>query len=79
MPFRSDRDGTSVLVPATLVLDVLDVLDVLAVLAVLRVAPAKRLFGLRGGRRGFGAERRSASLPEVEESARMAAHGRSLP
>ncbi|MFE1292831.1 DUF2127 domain-containing protein [Streptomyces sp. NPDC058751] len=42
---------------------------VLNVLAVLYIALTKRLFGLRGGRRAFDAERRSASLLEVEESA----------
>ncbi|WP_306191779.1 DUF2127 domain-containing protein [Streptomyces sp. MK5] len=41
----------------------------LNVLAVLYIALAKRLFGLRGGRRAFDEERRSASLLEVEESA----------
>ncbi|GGZ77015.1 DUF2127 domain-containing protein [Streptomyces echinoruber] len=42
---------------------------VLNVLAVLYIALAKRLFGLRGGRRAHEEERRSASLLEVEESA----------
>jgi predicted membrane-bound mannosyltransferase len=42
---------------------------VLNVLAVLYIALAKRLFGLRGGRRAFDEERRGASLLEVEESA----------
>ncbi|HEY8982259.1 MAG TPA: DUF2127 domain-containing protein [Streptomyces sp.] len=42
---------------------------VLNLLAVLYIAATKRLFGLRGGRRAFDAERRSASLMEVEESA----------
>lgn len=41
----------------------------LNILAVLYIAVAKRLFGLRGGRRAFDEERRSASLLEVEESA----------
>ncbi|MFG2635211.1 DUF2127 domain-containing protein [Streptomyces sp. NPDC048362] len=42
---------------------------VLNILAVLYIALAKRLFGLRGGRRAFEEERHSASLLEVEESA----------
>ncbi|MEU6401148.1 DUF2127 domain-containing protein [Streptomyces sp. NPDC046985] len=42
---------------------------VLNVLAVVYIALAKRLFGLRGGRRAFEEERRGASLLEVEESA----------
>ncbi|MGW2824232.1 DUF2127 domain-containing protein [Streptomyces sp. NPDC001443] len=42
---------------------------VLNILAVIYIALAKRLFGLRGGRRAFDEERRSASLLEVEESA----------
>ncbi|MFK4147764.1 DUF2127 domain-containing protein [Streptomyces sp. NPDC004065] len=42
---------------------------VLNVVAVLYIAVTKRLFGLRGGRRAFDEERRSASLLEVEESA----------
>ncbi|MFE4412815.1 DUF2127 domain-containing protein [Streptomyces sp. NPDC093064] len=42
---------------------------VLNIVAVLYIALAKRLFGLRGGRRAFDEERRSASLLEVEESA----------
>ncbi|MEU1517298.1 DUF2127 domain-containing protein [Streptomyces sp. NPDC005811] len=42
---------------------------VLNVLAVLYILLTKRLFGLRGGHRAFEAERRSASLLEVEESA----------
>ncbi|MFJ1651826.1 DUF2127 domain-containing protein [Streptomyces sp. NPDC088337] len=42
---------------------------VLNIVAVLYIAFAKRLFGLRGGRRAFDEERRSASLLEVEESA----------
>jgi len=42
---------------------------VLNLLAVLYIAVTKRLFGLRGGRREFEAERRSASLMEVEELA----------
>ena len=45
---------------------------VLNILAVLYIALAKRLFGLRGGRRAFDEERRSASLLEVEESAGVA-------
>ncbi len=47
---------------------------VLNILAVLYIALAKRLFGLRGGRRAFEEERHSASLLEVEESAGVAAH-----
>lgn len=43
---------------------------VLNVLAVLYIALAKRLFGLRGGRGAFEEERRSASLLEVEETAK---------
>ncbi|MET7572968.1 DUF2127 domain-containing protein [Streptomyces sp. NPDC005492] len=42
---------------------------VLNVLAVLYIALAKRLFGLRGGRKAFDEERESASLLEVETSA----------
>jgi hypothetical protein len=42
---------------------------VLNILAVFYIALAKRLFGLRGGRKAFDEERRSASLLEVEESA----------
>ena len=42
---------------------------VLNILAVLYIALAKRLFGLRGGRKAFEEERHSASLLEVEESA----------
>ncbi|KPH96803.1 Protein of unknown function DUF2127 [Actinobacteria bacterium OK074] len=42
---------------------------VLNILAVVYIAVAKRLFGLRGGRRAFEEERESASLLEVEESA----------
>jgi uncharacterized membrane protein (DUF2068 family) len=42
---------------------------VLNVLAVVYIAVAKRLFGLRGGRKAFEEERESASLLEVEESA----------
>ncbi|TKA09724.1 DUF2127 domain-containing protein [Actinacidiphila oryziradicis] len=41
----------------------------LNVLAVLYILLAKRLFGLRGGAAAFEAERRSASLLEVEEAA----------
>jgi len=41
----------------------------LNVLAVLYILLAKRLFGLRGGAEAFEAERRGASLLEVEESA----------
>ena len=41
----------------------------LNVLAVLYILLAKRLFGLRGGARAFEAERRGASLLEVEEAA----------
>ena len=47
---------------------------VLNVLAVLYIALAKRLFGLRGGRKAFEEERESASLLEVEESAGVPAH-----
>jgi uncharacterized membrane protein (DUF2068 family) len=47
---------------------------VLNILAVLYIALAKRLFGLRGGRKAFEEERHSASLLEVEESAGVAAH-----
>ncbi|MDF3289361.1 DUF2127 domain-containing protein [Streptomyces silvisoli] len=39
------------------------------VLAVVYIAVAKRLFGLRGGARAFEAERRGASLLEVEHAA----------
>jgi uncharacterized membrane protein (DUF2068 family) len=39
------------------------------ILAVLYILLAKRLFGLRGGAAAFEAERRSASLLEVEEAA----------
>uniref|UniRef100_UPI0006EB92CD DUF2127 domain-containing protein n=1 Tax=Streptomyces niveiscabiei TaxID=164115 RepID=UPI0006EB92CD len=46
---------------------------VLNLLAVLYIAVAKRLFGLRGGRKAFEEERQSASLLEVEESAGVAA------
>ncbi|WP_427919929.1 DUF2127 domain-containing protein [Streptomyces sp. cg40] len=42
---------------------------VLNILAVLYIALAKRLFGLRGGRKAFDEERESASLLEVEVSA----------
>ncbi|HEY5832778.1 DUF2127 domain-containing protein [Streptomyces sp.] len=42
---------------------------VLNILAVLYILLSKRLFGLRGGREAFEAERRSASLVEVEEAA----------
>ncbi|MDX6349933.1 MAG: hypothetical protein QOF84_4723 [Streptomyces sp.] len=42
---------------------------VLNVLAVLYILLSKRLFGLRGGAEAFEAERRGASLLEVEESA----------
>ncbi|MFF4649868.1 DUF2127 domain-containing protein [Streptomyces sp. NPDC001380] len=42
---------------------------VVNVLAVLWIALSKRLFGLRGGRAAFEAERHSASLLEVEEAA----------
>ncbi|KIZ19252.1 DUF2127 domain-containing protein [Streptomyces natalensis] len=42
---------------------------VINVLAVLYIALAKRLFGLRGGRKAFDEERHSASLMEVEISA----------
>lgn len=42
---------------------------VINVLAVLWIALSKRLFGLRGGREAFEAERHSASLLEVEEAA----------
>jgi uncharacterized membrane protein (DUF2068 family) len=42
---------------------------VLNVLAVVYIALAKRLFGLRGGRKAFDEERESASLLEVESSA----------
>ncbi|MEU9911239.1 DUF2127 domain-containing protein [Streptomyces sp. NPDC051001] len=46
---------------------------VLNILAVLYILLAKRLFGLRGGHRAFEAERRSASLLEVEEAAKAGA------
>ncbi|MFF4274907.1 DUF2127 domain-containing protein [Streptomyces sp. NPDC001536] len=46
---------------------------VLNVLAVAYILLAKRLFGLRGGHRAFEAERRSASLLEVEEAAKAGA------
>ncbi|GAQ54255.1 DUF2127 domain-containing protein [Streptomyces acidiscabies] len=46
---------------------------VLNLLAVLYIAVAKRLFGLRGGRKAFEEERQSASLLEVEESAGVVA------
>ncbi|MFI6549529.1 DUF2127 domain-containing protein [Streptomyces prunicolor] len=42
---------------------------VLNIVAVLYIALAKRLFGLRGGRKAFDEERESASLLEVETSA----------
>lgn len=42
---------------------------VVNILAVLYIALAKRLFGLRGGRRAYDAERHSASLLEVARSA----------
>ncbi|MEU8587942.1 DUF2127 domain-containing protein [Streptomyces sp. NPDC048664] len=42
---------------------------VLNVLAVVYIVVAKRLFGVRGGRKAFEEERHSASLLEVEESA----------
>jgi uncharacterized membrane protein (DUF2068 family) len=42
---------------------------VLNILAVVYIALAKRLFGLRGGRKAFDEERESASLVEVETSA----------
>ncbi|MEV6479473.1 DUF2127 domain-containing protein [Streptomyces sp. NPDC051576] len=42
---------------------------VLNILAVVYIALAKRLFGLRGGRKAFDEERESASLLEVEASA----------
>ncbi|MBM4794543.1 DUF2127 domain-containing protein [Streptomyces sioyaensis] len=42
---------------------------VINILAVLYIAVTKRLFGLRGGRAAFEAERHSASLLEVETSA----------
>ncbi|MEV7376823.1 DUF2127 domain-containing protein [Streptomyces lydicus] len=42
---------------------------VINILAVLYIALTKRLFGLRGGRAAFDAERHSASLLEVETSA----------
>ncbi|MFI9050708.1 DUF2127 domain-containing protein [Streptomyces sp. NPDC053427] len=42
---------------------------VVNILAVLYIAVTKRLFGLRGGRKAFDEERRSASLMEVETSA----------
>jgi uncharacterized membrane protein (DUF2068 family) len=42
---------------------------VINILAVLWIALSKRLFGLRGGREAFEAERHSASLLEVEMSA----------
>ncbi|MFJ2238473.1 DUF2127 domain-containing protein [Streptomyces sp. NPDC087859] len=46
---------------------------VLNILAVVYILLAKRLFGLRGGHRAFEAERRSASLLEVEEAAKAGA------
>jgi uncharacterized membrane protein (DUF2068 family) len=42
---------------------------VLNILAVLYILLSKRLFGLRGGVEAFEAERRGASLLEVEEAA----------
>lgn len=42
---------------------------VLNILAVVYIVVAKRLFGVRGGRKAFEEERHSASLLEVEESA----------
>jgi uncharacterized membrane protein (DUF2068 family) len=48
---------------------------VINVLAVLWIALSKRLFGLRGGREAFEAERHSASLLEVEEAAGAVAAG----
>ncbi len=41
----------------------------LNVVAVLWILLSKRLFGLRGGHAAFEAERHSASLLEVEQSA----------
>jgi uncharacterized membrane protein (DUF2068 family) len=46
---------------------------VLNILAVLYILLTKRLFGLRGGHRAFEAERRGASLLEVEEAAKVPA------
>ncbi|MDQ0598822.1 uncharacterized membrane protein (DUF2068 family) [Streptomyces canus] len=46
---------------------------VLNILAVVYILLAKRLFGLRGGHRAFEAERRTASLLEVEEAAKAGA------
>lgn len=42
---------------------------VINIIAVLYILLAKRLFGLRGGAKAFEAERRGASLLEVEEAA----------
>ncbi|MFJ3666482.1 DUF2127 domain-containing protein [Streptomyces sp. NPDC090106] len=52
---------------------------VLNVLAVLYILLTKRLFGLRGGHRAFEAERRSASLLEVEESASVPPEAEEVP
>lgn len=43
------------------------------IVAVLYILLGKRLFGLRGGRAAFEAERQSASLLEVESTAGVAA------
>ena len=67
--------GTSLFIPVEVheLLDRVTVLRVLALLvnvfAVAYLLYTKRLFGLRGGRRAFEAERNSASLIEVEQAA----------
>ncbi|WP_239334633.1 DUF2127 domain-containing protein [Frankia sp. CiP3] len=47
---------------------------VINVAAVVYLVAAKRLFGVRGGRRAFEAERQSTSLLEVEQSAELPDH-----
>lgn len=71
--------GTSAFIPLE-VYELTDKISVLKVLAFLINAVAvgylvysKRLFGVRGGHRAFEAERASASLLEVEQSAHAAA------
>jgi uncharacterized membrane protein (DUF2068 family) len=67
--------GTSLFIPVEVheLLDRVTVLRLLALLvnvfAVAYLLYTKRLFGLRGGRRAFEAERNSASLIEVEQAA----------
>jgi hypothetical protein len=52
---------------------------VLNILAVLYILLSKRLFGLRGGVEAFEAERRGASLLEVEEAAGEKPHAATHP